>query len=262
MPVGEKEGSANHGEKLKYGQGPYFSPPDVRPLNVPRLPRDVLDRLASLHALTSTASDACDGIIHPLVVSADILQPRLLSGSMVGHAVTVRYLPERRSPELPHDRATPGRLGHFASFAAAQPGDVVVMDATGCPDASLCGGMGALFAQRAGIGGFIVDGGVRDIDEYRAIQFPVWSRGVTPRTGKYRVEAVSVNAPIACGGQQVQAGDLVLADESGVCFVPPEHIETVVARILAAAEDEDEVFRRRAPYPAPPARDGYPAGRA
>jgi len=219
-----------------------FVPQDVRPIDVPRAARTLLNQLAALPALTSTVSDVLDGLAHPMVVSADVLQPRLAATCVVGHAVTLRYLPERRSAALPTDRSTPGRLGHLAAFATASPGDVVVIDACSAPGASACGGLGALAAQRAGIGGLIVDGAIRDVDEYRAIAFPAWSRSVTPRTGKWRIEAVAINAPISCAGQQVQAGDLVLADDNGVCFVPPELINYVIAAVLETAAREGRAF--------------------
>jgi regulator of RNase E activity RraA len=102
--------------------------------------------------------------------------------------------------------------------------------------------MGALDALNAGLSGFVVDGAIRDIDEYLAIGFPVWSRALTPLTGKGRLEGVSINAPVSCGGHQICTGDLVLADGTGVCFIPAELAETLVERVLDAGKAEWETF--------------------
>jgi regulator of RNase E activity RraA len=107
--------------------------------------------------------------------------------------------------------------------------------------------MAALAARNAGVSAFVVDGAVRDVDEYAEVGFPAWSRSLTPRTGKYRIEAVSINAPVCCGGEQVRPGDLVLADPNGVCFVPPELAAEVAARILEVAAREVAELRAAPP---------------
>jgi regulator of RNase E activity RraA len=84
-------------------------------------------------------------------------------------------------------------------------------------------------AQRAGCGGAVVDGGYRDPGASRALGFPIWSRGVTPITGKWRLETVEINGRVRIAGVSVDAGDLVLADEAGIVFVPFAHAEAVLA---------------------------------
>lgn len=220
-----------------------FRPRDVRPGPTRRIPRTTLDQLADLPALTSTASDVLEGFITPMVVGANELTPRLPARAIVGHAVTLRYLGSRPGPM--QDRSTEGlrsQLAHHAAFETAVQGDVLVIDATGAPVASVCGGMGALDALNAGLSGFVVDGAIRDVDEYRAIGFPVWSRSVTPRTGKGRLEGVSINAPVSCGGHQICPGDLVLADDTGACFIPAELAEPVIELVLNAGRAERALF--------------------
>lgn len=107
---------------------------------------------------------------------------------------------------------------------------------------SVLGGRAAAAGARARLAGAIIDGGIRDLDQIQATGFPVWSRWVTPITGKGRVEPVSINGPVSCGAVQVKAGDLVLADASGIVLVPNEIAEEIVERIFRVAEDESKDF--------------------
>src|SRR5690606_18928582 len=79
------------------------------------------------------------------------------------------------------------------------------------------------------------DGSYRDPDASRQHGFPIWARGVTPITGKWRLRTVAINGPVRITGVAVEAGDLVVADEAGVVFVPYAHI----ADVLQAAERID-----------------------
>jgi regulator of RNase E activity RraA len=218
-----------------------YEPADVRAPFARRLDRALLRRLAAVRGLTATASDVLDDLGCPLVVAGDILQPRLRAGATIaGQAVTLRYLPERRAVLLPETRLTTSRLAHEVAFEACKPGDVLVIDACGIEGVSTFGGMASSKGAAAGLSGIVVDGGIRDIDQINAVGLPAWSRSITPRTGKWRLEAVAVNAPICCGGEQVQAGDLVLADDSGVCFIPLDVAERAIPEIFAVAEREEK----------------------
>jgi 4-hydroxy-4-methyl-2-oxoglutarate aldolase len=208
-----------------------------------RLDGGVLRRLASLPGLTATASDVMDALGHALVVPGDVLVPRVDGAAVAGHATTLRYLPERRSIFSPETRQAPPRLAHETAFAACAPGDVLVIDACGLAGISAFGGMAGVTASRAGVSGVVIDGAMRDLDQIRGVGLPAWSRSITPRTGKWRLEAVSINAPVCCGGQQVVPGDLVLADASGVCYVPLEVADEVVAEVLAVGEREGQRLR-------------------
>ena len=73
---------------------------------------------------------------------------------------------------------------------------------------------------------------MRDVDHSRGIGYPIWSKSVSPITGKWRVETVAVNKPVMICGITVNPGDLVLADETGVCFVPRAR----EAEVLAGAQ--------------------------
>ena len=123
--------------------------------------------------------------------------------------------------------------GESEAHNLAEPGDVLVIEGVmGC---SNMGGQSATIARRQGFVGAIVDGTVRDPEQYRGMGWPVWCRGFTPITGKYRMQTVEVNGKVQVCGVQVSPGDLVCADEAGVCFVPREQ----AAAVLEAARKID-----------------------
>jgi regulator of RNase E activity RraA len=121
-------------------------------------------------------------------------------------------------------------MAEFEAHNLAQPGDVLVIQ--GVPNMSNMGGISALTGKRQGEVGAIVQGGVRDIAHSRALDYPVWSSDITPVTGKWRLETVEINGPIQIGEVRVAPGDLVVADDTGVCFIPRD----VVLEVLEGAE--------------------------
>jgi len=125
-----------------------------------------------------------------------------------------------------------------------QPGDVIVVDAGGDPNTSVCGGLMGGLAQNRSIRGMIIDGAGRDTDELEAIGWPIWTRAITPR-GTHtmfsgRKEELSINVPIQCGGVLVNPGDFVVADLMGVTVIPLERAEEVVALAQEQADREEE----------------------
>jgi 4-hydroxy-4-methyl-2-oxoglutarate aldolase len=220
-----------------------LQPRRTQPADFRRLSPAALDRLRKLTGVSATASDVLDELGLALAVPASALPLRTPPRLIVGQALTVRYLPERRAPAHPELRGSPSRMAHHTVFALAQPGDVVVVEGAGVPDVSLLGGMAADSATRAGVAACIVDGGIRDVEQVRSSGLSVWSRSVTPRTGKWRVEAVGINEPIACGKVQVHPGDLVIADETGICFFPLDVAEKAVERLVEVGAEEERVLR-------------------
>jgi 4-hydroxy-4-methyl-2-oxoglutarate aldolase len=127
-----------------------------------------------------------------------------------------------------------------------RPGDVIVVDAGGDPNTSVCGGLMGGLAQNRGIRGMIVDGAGRDTDELEDIGWPIWTRAITPR-GTHtmfsgRKEELSINVPIACGGVVVNPGDFIVADLMGVVVIPLVRAEEVV-RLAAEQADREEKTR-------------------
>jgi regulator of RNase E activity RraA len=129
----------------------------------------------------------------------------------------------------------PGVPRHIGTTAivSAQPGDIIVVEQRSGVHAAAWGGILALGAKLRGLGGVIAEGPVRDIDEARQHDFPVFGRGVTPVTARGRIVELSNNQPVKIGDVEVKAGDYAIADGSGVAFIAAENIE----RVLAAAED-------------------------
>jgi len=193
-------------------------PPEaVRRRGFPALPADVLQRYARIDDVAAAASDAMDNLGLAGVVPASVLGPSLPAARIVGQAVTVR---NAERPDTVGAAASAGksRMGEHEAYNLAEPGNVVVIE--GLAGVSNLGGQSATLAHRAGCAGAIVDGGFRDPRMSRALGFPIWSRGVTPITGKWRLQTVEINGRVRIAGVTVDAGDLVLADESGVAFVP------------------------------------------
>lgn len=127
------------------------------------------------------------------------------------------------------------------------PGDVIVVDAGGDPNTSVCGGLMGGLAKNRGIRGMIIDGAGRDTDELEDINWPIWTRAITPR-GTHtmfsgRKEELSINVPIACGGVVVRPGDFIVADLMGVTVVPLEKAEEVI-KLAQEQADREELTRK------------------
>lgn len=123
-----------------------------------------------------------------------------------------------------------------------RPGDIIVVDAGGDTETSVCGGLMGGLARNRGIRGMIVDGAGRDIDELEDIGWPIWTRAVTVR-GTHtmfsgRKEELSINVPVAVGGVVVRPGDFVVADTIGVTVVPLDKAEEVLTLAREQADRE------------------------
>jgi 4-hydroxy-4-methyl-2-oxoglutarate aldolase len=207
-------------------------------LEIPRLPPEVIAGFQSLTDLTGTISDAMDQLGLVGVIPATLLSPVLPGARMVGQALTVRNVAHALQV---HKAALADENGQGEAEAhnLAQPGDVVVIE--GIVGVSNMGGQSATIGHRQGEAGAVIDGSIRDPDASRGIGYPIWCRGITPITGKWRTQTVAINGPVHIVGVQVHAGDLVAADEAGVCFVPRQH----AAPVLEAARRIDAGDARR-----------------
>lgn len=123
-----------------------------------------------------------------------------------------------------------------AAIHRAPPGSVIVVEA-GDTRYALAGGNVCAVAQRRGIAGFVLDGVIRDLGEIRAMGFPVFARGVVPYPGT-KAAVAPLGGRVRCGGVDVDAGDIVVADEEGVVVVPAGRAEQVLAEARAKAERE------------------------
>jgi 4-hydroxy-4-methyl-2-oxoglutarate aldolase len=216
----------------------------------PRTEHAVIDRYLALPDLTTTVSDLLDGFGIHGVVAASHLRPLIQGRKIVGNAVTLRSIPERKTPTQGYLDKEPIKMSTRETYYMSEPGDVLVADFGGNLDVSNMGGQSALVAQTTGFVGAIVNGAVRDVPAIREIGFPVWSKGATPITGKFRMEAIEINGPVSVHDIVVYAGDLVVADDSGVCVVPHSLVIKLIdeAEAIGGAEDHmRELIRNKAP---------------
>ena len=187
-------------------------------------------------------------------------------GRLVGRAVTMRFLPPRpdvvRALDVLAAEGDWDRRYYARAAEEAGPGDVVVVDLGGTDGNQLFGDMGALGIKLTGANGVIIDGGTRDLAELQGeafAGFPVFARFFDIQVSRWF--GVDYNAPIKVGNAIVLPGDVVVADEGGVIFFPPEIIDEVLEaaeRNVALEDHERELLiegqhRFRDVYPLSPA---------
>lgn len=214
-----------------------ISPDRIVMQDIPRPPRAVIDGFLALTDLAGTVSDAMDELGIAGAIPAAVLNPMLPGARLVGPALTVRNIMQSVPPTL-GAMERKSKQADLEAHNLAEPGDVIVIE--GAVGVSSLGGNSCTLGHRQGEAGAIVDGSTRDIATARRLGYPVWARGVSLITGKWRLETVAINGPVQIAGVPVGPGDLVIADDNGVCFVPRDRIEDVLARAraLSAAEDE------------------------
>lgn len=125
----------------------------------------------------------------------------------------------------------------------AQPGDVLVIDSGGTMNRSVLGELMLTYAQTRGLAGVVVDGCIRDLEGVRGLDIPVFARGVTPQ-GPYKQGPGEINVPIACGGQAVMPGDILVGDSDGVVVIHREDAPYVVERAEKKLKTEQETLER------------------
>jgi 4-hydroxy-4-methyl-2-oxoglutarate aldolase len=198
--------------------------------DVPRPPEGVVEALQALDGLACLVSDVLDEMGIAGVVPASRLRPVLSGRTIVGPAVTLRKM---RISEVVELRDGP-RRGDIEAHNQTRPGDVLVIE--GLEEVSNMGGLSALTSQRQGAVGAVIWGGCRDVADLRRIGYPVWSTTVTPVTGVGRIDGVAINGEVRLGEIAVQPGDIIVADDDGVCVIPHGHTAEVAARVRAKAE--------------------------
>jgi 4-hydroxy-4-methyl-2-oxoglutarate aldolase len=205
----------------------------------PRPSKKTIERYLRIEDLTSGISDILDEKGVNGAIPGSALHPVISGKRIVGPAVTLRHLPARKTvAQKLIDKDKPGLAGLSDAREIAREGDVIVCEGGGQADISGMGYLAALRMKKKGLAGTILDCGFRDIEGIRRIDYPVWARGVTPRSGLYRLESYEINGAIVCAGVQVHPGDLVAADESGVVVVPSSLIEEVLAKLEHSYADE------------------------
>ena len=183
-----------------------------------------------LRRLDSCAvSDALDRLKLTGVVTG--LAQRSGSSRIAGQVITVK---------LGTGEPPPGPPRHLGTTAveAGGPDNVIVIEQAAGIEAGCWGGLLSLGAKIRGIAGVVADGPVRDIDEARTYDFPIFTHSLTAVTGRGRVVEKGNNIPVKIGSCAVNPGDYVIADRSAVVFIAAPNIGRVleVAEMIAARE--------------------------
>jgi regulator of RNase E activity RraA len=200
-----------------------------------------IERLRGFDACT--ISDALDRLEIRGVVSG--LNQHSGDRRIAGRVITVRLgVAEPASGSRRHLCA--------AAIEAADDCTVIVIEQRTGIEAACWGGLLTLAARTKQVVGVVAEGLVRDIDEARAADFPIFARGLTARTARGRIVEKETSVPLTIGDVEVEHGDFVVADRSGVAFIRAADLDAV----LAAA---DGIAKREAAM-AGALRSGAPAG--
>lgn len=130
-----------------------------------------------------------------------------------------------------------------AALETCQPGDVLVVTTKSPSHHGMFGDLLAELARARGLAGVIVDAGIRDVADIRRMKFPVWSK-VISSDGTSKSNPGWANVPVVCGGQLVNPGDLIVADDDGVVVVPRGRVGDVASAATAREAKEAELRER------------------
>jgi 4-hydroxy-4-methyl-2-oxoglutarate aldolase len=197
------------------------------------------DPLLEGYRLVEVASvaDAMEQLYAQRAHMAHDMRP-LFKTKFAGRAVTVLLKKEE------HKDGSKASQGMLDAIDAAGPGDVYVMVLEGGQDVAGIGGLMATAMKFRGLTGAVIDASVRDLPQINRIQFPVFSRGVSPATSVNHFRFAGMNVPVMCAGVRVGPGDIVTADEDGVAVVPKDK----AAAVLKKAQDLDDTEHKMYPF--------------
>lgn len=176
----------------------------------------LIERLSALD--TCAVSDALD---HLRITGATTgVRPMWGRPKITGRARTVEAVDAAAGPAGIH-------LG-TSTVQASGPGDVIVVANRGRPNVSCWGDILTAAAQYRGVEGAVIDGACRDLDAVADAGFPVFARAAVPVTARGRLAERGSDVPVLFDGVLVSRGDLVLADGSGVVFLPAARAEEII----------------------------------
>jgi regulator of RNase E activity RraA len=176
---------------------------------------------------TLPVREGINEIIHTLS------QPYSLEGQLVviGASVGIALSPD--------DGLTNPLWRWMGSVAQDKKGDVVVVDNGGRLDTATWGEFHGYACKQNGVAGAVIDGATRDGPEIRSSGFPTFVRGMTPVTSKWDLKTASINEPVMLGPIQVNPGDIVFADETGIVVIPAATKELVLRKANEIRKSED-----------------------
>jgi 4-hydroxy-4-methyl-2-oxoglutarate aldolase len=195
--------------------------------NPPRADRATVDAFAQFGVATVHEAQGRTGVL------AAYMRPIYKGAHIAGSAVTVSVPPGDNW------------MIHVAVEQCGD-GDVLVVAPTEPCEHGYFGELLATAVQHRGVRGLVIEAGVRDIAELERMQFPAWSKHVSPR-GTVKERLGTVNEPIEIAGVRVEPGDIVVADDDGVVVVPHGLAQTVLD---ASAKREEKEMQSRTRYAA------------